>query len=152
MPIDDGRAGRFWPVPHSHGWTYFVQVDEDGGPIKVGKANNLTERFRALQGGNHQPLRFLGALPYREVPERVIHRLFREYFIRGEWFECHPSLLRIADLGAEHFSERYRPPEVRPFYPVSALSDALAWAVQPSDLQHILYGAQAPNSGPSSSG
>lgn len=137
--IEDGRSGRFWPGARLAGWTYFIQVDREDGPIKVGKANNLGERFRALQGGNHLPLRFLGALPFDEVPERALHRLFREWLIRGEWFDCHPSLLRLADLGNRWFPDQYRAPQGRYGCPVRALSTALQHAAGPRDIAHVLY-------------
>ena len=111
--VEDNRNGRTWPKSRREGWTYFIQATGYGWPVKIGKANNIGERFRSLQGGSFVGLRFLGALPYEEIPERELHRVFAAEHVRGEWFRPHSAIIGLADLGHRHFSDCYRAPQGR---------------------------------------
>lgn len=68
-----------------------VYAITDGEYVKVGWANNPEKRKRLLQCGNVKQLRTLGridctckqqAMDY----ERIIHKKYARYRIRGEWF------------------------------------------------------------------
>jgi hypothetical protein len=77
--------------------TYFI-VDEIAGLVKIGKATDPEKRLRALQTGNGRPLRialvlpvgweFLsgGNCPEGGFAEKAMHLVFKNQWIRGEWF------------------------------------------------------------------
>lgn len=69
--------------------TYFIQCGKDG-PIKIGRADKIFARLKALQCGSPYKLTLLG---YTENDELGIRDRFDEYKIRGEWFYPVNSLL-----------------------------------------------------------
>lgn len=70
---------------------YFIQAGESG-PIKIGKTDNdVQERLRALQTGNHVELRVLAKS--RLLSESRLHSIFCHLCIRGEWFRPATELL-----------------------------------------------------------
>jgi hypothetical protein len=129
---DEGLHGRIFPPTRKEGWTYFVQVVAPDGPVKIGKANNVADRFRSLQGGNHCELRFLGALPHDEIPERMLHDIFRAWHLRGEWFRPCEVILSLADLGNRHFAGEYKSPRGRRAPCVRDISQRLTIGPKPS--------------------
>lgn len=75
-------------------YVYFVQV-EDGGPIKIGFATNVSTRLAGLQTASPYPLRLLKAISGSRHREREIHQKFSEDRLRpnAEWFQPSPALL-----------------------------------------------------------
>lgn len=71
---------------------YFVQ-DGEGGPIKIGCAQDVRKRLRTLQSGHHGTLRLLFTLPGGMEMERRLHARFWRSRIKGEWFKPTPMLL-----------------------------------------------------------
>jgi hypothetical protein len=67
---------------------YFVQAG-DNGPIKIGLAISPETRKKNLQTAHYEELRIIGILDGNSHVEKQLHRQFRDYRIRGEWF--HPS-------------------------------------------------------------
>lgn len=128
----DERGGRVWPSSRSGAWTYFIQVVSADGPIKIGKAVNIGERMRCLQGGNHMPLRFLGALPFDEVAETDLHKVFRAWHIRGEWFAANDALYRLADLAYDRFAGGYQSPRGRHDCPIYSMGAFIARLKEPT--------------------
>jgi Meiotically up-regulated gene 113 len=64
---------------------YFVQAG-DGGPVKIGFAEDVTGRILELQAGNHLPLIVRRIVPGSRLVEAWLHRRFSVSRIRGEWF------------------------------------------------------------------
>jgi hypothetical protein len=71
---------------------YFIQ-SEHGGPIKVGRADDLAKRVMGLQTGRPDKLVVLAAAEGTRQDERNIHAAFAEHRERGEWFHPTPVLL-----------------------------------------------------------
>lgn len=71
---------------------YFVQAG-DGGPIKIGRAQNVRQRIKDLQCAHFSNLRLLLTLSEKMAPEWALHRKFAEYRQAGEWFAPGPELL-----------------------------------------------------------
>lgn len=80
---------------------YFVQ-EGLRGPIKIGRAVDISKRMGLLQCGNSQELVFLGHILSdfdSELMEQKLHSHFRDYRIRGEWFEPCAELLAFCKVG-----------------------------------------------------
>lgn len=65
-------------------------IGSDGGPMKVGLANNTARRLRSIQTGSSRKVRVLFEAPVatalaRDV-ERRAHWLLRDSRAHGEWF------------------------------------------------------------------
>lgn len=75
---------------------YFIRSGKTG-PIKIGyvsRDRSLTSRRMSLQVGNPEELYTLGVLDgYGLATEQALHKAFRAYRVRGEWFEACDSLL-----------------------------------------------------------
>jgi excisionase family DNA binding protein len=67
------------------GWVYFIQA-EGGGPVKIGKADDVDERLRALQFSCPYRLVVLGKLPGGRRLEARLHKQFSACRLHGEWF------------------------------------------------------------------
>lgn len=70
---------------------YLMQAGS--GPVKIGRANDVEARRRALQPGSAFPIRVLAVLPERGYLERELHHRFFWCRLEGEWFEPVESIL-----------------------------------------------------------
>jgi len=77
-------------------FTYFIQCNGDGGPIKIGRSGDVQRRRRDLQSQYPFTLRILGFI--RGDYEKQFHKRFAAHRIRGEWFHAAPEILRLAAL------------------------------------------------------
>jgi hypothetical protein len=71
------------------GSVYVVQAG-DNGPVKIGfsKLSGLEKRIGALQVGCPYEIKLLYLLPDCSMElEHRLHILYRDYHMRGEWFE-----------------------------------------------------------------
>jgi predicted GIY-YIG superfamily endonuclease len=69
---------------------YFIQSGPNG-PVKIGKANDVDQRLRELQTGNPKELHIRVVLICASSSnalhmEKVFHRRFKRFRMRGEWF------------------------------------------------------------------
>lgn len=83
---------------------YFIQAGESA--IKIGITENLGDRLTNLKTGNHEVLKVLHQIdcPSRETATRVeaeLHRFFRDFHLKGEWFKVSPFLLNGIDFFKE---------------------------------------------------
>lgn len=62
---------------------YFIR---SGDFVKIGYSIDPWGRMASLQTAHHQPLEMLAVMPGEKTDEREIHRRFRNYRERGEWF------------------------------------------------------------------
>jgi hypothetical protein len=71
---------------------YFIQSGE-GGPVKIGVADNVKGRLAGLQTNHHNKLRLIGVIPNggREAT-KLLHKQFKAFRLAGEWFEWNPEL------------------------------------------------------------
>lgn len=72
-------------------WIYLI-VDPDTGFVKIGRADDIEARLRALRRQPTllpKPSMFFILEAYRgqESDEKVLHKKFAEYRRRGEWFD-----------------------------------------------------------------
>ncbi len=74
---------------------YFLQAES--GPIKIGIANNFPNRLKAINTHNHEKLTpiyiFESAKDIAGRLEKALHKYFKDYRIKGEWFWNHKVVL-----------------------------------------------------------
>ncbi len=68
------------------GFVYFIQ-GQCGGAIKIGYSVYPEKRLKELQTGYPDTLKILLMIPGDEKTETVLHRQFKEFKLRGEWFK-----------------------------------------------------------------
>jgi DNA-binding XRE family transcriptional regulator len=68
------------------GVVYFIQMGA-GGPVKIGYTTDLAKRIESLNCGSPHALTVLGTIPGTTAVERALHKLFKPYRMRLEWFE-----------------------------------------------------------------
>jgi len=76
------------------GYLYVVKPKYKDGPFKIGIATDLQSRLDNLQTAHYEQLEAFLAIEMdnpREL-EKALHRQFREYRIRGEWFAANRQL------------------------------------------------------------
>lgn len=72
----------------SPGVIYFIS--DNNGAVKIGYTKKmLNHRLRELQTGNKNTLTILGSIRTMKVEnmEKDLHETFKDYLIRGEWFD-----------------------------------------------------------------
>ena len=71
---------------------YFIQAGRLG-PIKIGHTNNgVEERLKELQTGSPDKLILIGIIEGDVKKEQELHKRFKNYRVRGEWFNNSPEL------------------------------------------------------------
>lgn len=75
-------------------FTYFVQAT-DGGPIKIGRTNDVEKRLRSLQANCPAKLRWLGWMS--GSMERHLHERFAAHRLHGEWFAPAEGLIEFIE-------------------------------------------------------
>ena len=75
---------------------YFILAGDDG-PVKIGWANDVAARRKALQTSHHEPLRLLRIIEGRRQTERWLHEClcFAGQRMAGEWFWFHTDMATI---------------------------------------------------------
>ena len=73
---------------------YFVQ-GQSTGLIKIGLTTNLSARFSDLQVGSPDVLRVIGIHRGTIKSELMLHKLFANHRVRGEWFRPDESILNF---------------------------------------------------------
>lgn len=92
VPFMEGRASTY---------VYFIT---DGEYVKIGKGFP-NQRIRQMQTSNARELTVLFTVPvshgYGNKAETIIHHMFRDWLVRGEWYD-------LADvIDAEAFREKF---------------------------------------------
>lgn len=67
-----------------------------GGEVKVGTTRNLAKRFSELQTGSPDTYLIFGTMPGNKVVERILHKKWKPYHIRGEWFTFSDEIRQFA--------------------------------------------------------
>lgn len=82
--------------PEHEGFVYFIQCKSELGAIKIGWAQNVKKRLKALQTACPHELEVIAYYgpTYREA-EIETHELFAKHRLRGEWFYPHDELLKF---------------------------------------------------------
>jgi hypothetical protein len=71
---------------------YFVQAGP-GGPVKIGRAHDVTRRLQTLQTASAVRLILLGSIPGGARVESRLHQEWRRLRLQGEWFRPDAALL-----------------------------------------------------------
>lgn len=74
------------------GHIYFVQVISSGN-IKIGYSKNIKSRLSTIQISIPEKVKLLGFISGDMSKEKELHRLFKYYHVRGEWFQCNPCII-----------------------------------------------------------
>lgn len=65
--------------------------------IKIGHSKNLTERLKSIQANCPEELKLLGYIRGNKDMELLLHDIFSEYRLHGEWFDYTPALKKMID-------------------------------------------------------
>lgn len=115
------------PNLHDTSLVYFVQ-GIDGGPIKIGRADEPALRLRELQLGSPVLLQLLAVVKGGRYREACLHEQFAILRMHGEWFSPGVDLLQWIASHATVLSPRFQQEETRfpasPARPLDAKRDA----------------------------
>jgi len=79
-----------------------VYLIGDGDAVKIGISFNPNYRLKVLQIGSSRELYLLASFPGGEKEETILHGLFREKHVRGEWFNLdEKDILKIFGFFSE---------------------------------------------------
>lgn len=78
-------------------YSYVYFITDGRGHIKIGKADDTFKRLKELQTGNPFKLSFLltvmlGSAAEAFELEQILHSMFAQYQMEGEWFEAGPVM------------------------------------------------------------
>jgi hypothetical protein len=131
---------------------YFIQMGE-GGPIKIGKADDPWRRLSGLQIGCPTSLKLLGTVDGDRRREAGLHQDFDDARIRGEWFFPVPDLMKLI---SESASLPARPPAAqigrpiakdpkvqRNIFPETSLWDRAVAIAESKGIKPTVYAAEA---------
>jgi hypothetical protein len=79
------------------GYIYLIENTLSGN-VKIGFSINPTERLMTLQCATDCELRLLTALPGTINKEKALHRKYKAYLIRNEWFSPSTEILLFFGL------------------------------------------------------
>lgn len=87
------------------GFVYFM--GPENGPIKIGFAKDVFSRIQEHQMSNSEELKLWGTMVGDVLFEKHLHRVFKDFRIRGEWFHrCEPILEFISENTADYVTVR----------------------------------------------
>jgi hypothetical protein len=89
---------------------YMIQAGGDGGPVKIGYGDP-EKRLAGCQVGNHLELRIIRVFEGGADEEAMLHELFADLWLRGEWHNF--SRAMMGDVGLIEI-ELERDPEPEP--------------------------------------
>lgn len=109
VPLREKRNfERFPHLPGGEGYIYFIRA---GSKVKIGFSTRPLIRLANLQTSHHEKLEVLGTKPGTKKLEADLHHRFRDFHVRGEWFQAHPLVL---EYFKPHRSWRHRPLKLVP--------------------------------------
>jgi len=89
---------------HPRSKVYFIRATQSGH-IKIGRSVDVQTRMRALWRESGQTLELLATIPGGPYEERVLHHIFRDDRLYGEWFRPSPRLLSFVDTIDEYCND-----------------------------------------------
>ena len=85
-------TGSFCKLPYMREpYIYFVQSED--GYIKIGCTQRLKLRIKAIQACNPLKIKLVGKMKGGYDLEAELHKRFKKYRKRGEWFHPAPELI-----------------------------------------------------------
>lgn len=91
---------------------YFIR-DTNKPEVKIGYSHDPARRLRKLEKETRRTLQLLGTIYGGYAEEQALHRQFKDFNIRGEWFRLEGALVQ--------FIGRKRPPKPKPPKPLSEI-------------------------------
>lgn len=87
----------------------FIYLLESNGYYKLGRASNLQSRLNSIQVGNPMPVRLLSRAYsfYPEKDEKVMHQMFKDFKVRGEWYKLPKPLVSSIILDFYNHNKEY---------------------------------------------
>ncbi len=78
-------------------YVYFISTKRKN-VVKIGIANNPNKRLKTFQTANHEELIILRVIKVENRAlafklETALHKKFKRYHIRGEWFKLTPTII-----------------------------------------------------------
>jgi hypothetical protein len=102
-------TGLFWKgsempkaIDASDGWIYLVGSGLSPKVAKIGFASDPHRRLSSLQTGSAEKLGIMLAIPGTRIGERVLHKSFAEYRVKGEWFANADIIYHAMDMAFEN--------------------------------------------------
>ena len=80
------------------GWIYFIRQDN---LVKVGYTRNFEQRLSALRVSMPYTPHILGKISATRKHEKDLHKFWREYRVRGEWFKLPSHIIRSIEMVCE---------------------------------------------------
>lgn len=121
---------------------YFIQ---DEVFIKIGFTTDINSRFSSIKGHNPRDLVLLGTVEGGMAEEAILHRRFKKFRHRYEWFNATDELLawinKTLSDGRLDFEAPTRP--VNKLGRAEAIRLAVAASVDPRTIQKVLRGEPA---------
>lgn len=76
----------------------YLVVEGVSGPCKIGLAESVSSRCSTLQTGNPRQLEVHDYVPHSNAAllEQALHHHFRDFHVRGEWFDITPDHAKCA--------------------------------------------------------
>ena len=105
MEQDQERYLFRWSDVKITGWIYFIEFQEKG-PVKIGYATNVDKRLNNIQSSCPYELNVLCATPGGIECEKILHKVFADSRIRGEWF-WPTRIIRMAIRRLKSFEREY---------------------------------------------
>lgn len=70
----------------------YVIVNYTHNTCKIGYSNNPHKRLNQIQTGNHNKLKLFLVFKADKSTELKLHKKYKEYYLRGEWFRFEGKL------------------------------------------------------------
>lgn len=85
--------GAFCQIPYMRKPSYVYFAQSEDGFIKIGCTRLVNTRLRIMQVDNCMEIKQIGKMKGGRELESELHKKFKEYRKRGEWFNPVPELL-----------------------------------------------------------
>ena len=79
----------------------YVYFAENGGYIKIGLSKDIAARISNLQTGSPLKITLLAYFEATEEDEKMLHRRYKHFRNRGEWFRKNKALMDFIDFVAQ---------------------------------------------------
>ncbi len=80
---------------------YFLRPIGQAGPIKIGCSKEPMKRLRSVEIWSPLMLEVVAAVPGGHADESVLHQMFGDNRLHGEWFDITPELQSVLDYVAK---------------------------------------------------
>jgi len=85
--------GAFCQVPHLQKQPYVYFVQNEDGFVKIGTTRHVKSRLVRMQIDNCMKIKLIGKMKGGFDLEAELHKRFKKYRKRGEWFHPAPELI-----------------------------------------------------------